>query len=70
MTTRVFVELDTNLRDRIEGLVELLIELCDQIDGDPDAEPDDDADGDEPDHNAPHLRGGNGPARVRHLRLI
>ena len=42
MTSRVFVELDGNLRHRIEALIESLVDLLDQIDGDADAEPADD----------------------------
>ncbi len=34
MTTRVFVELDGNLRQRIEALAESLIDILDQLDGD------------------------------------
>ncbi|MGJ0506551.1 MAG: hypothetical protein ACR652_05315 [Methylocystis sp.] len=45
MTSRVFVELDGNLRFRIEALIENLIDLCDQLDGDADLK--EDADGEE-----------------------
>lgn len=40
MTSRVFVQLDGNLRQRIEALAQSLIDLLDQLDGDDDAEDD------------------------------
>ncbi len=48
MTTRVFVELDGNLRQRIEALAESLIDILDQLDGndgDEDDAPAEDEDG-------------------------
>ncbi len=47
MTTRVFVELDGNLRHRIEALVENLIAILDQLDGDCDREEGDPAEDDD-----------------------
>ncbi len=38
MTTRLFVELDGNLRHRIEVLIECMVDLLDQLDGDSDLE--------------------------------
>ncbi len=55
MTTRVFVELDGNLRRRIEALTESLIDLLDQLDGDADDEaepPEEDDDSGFADHDA------------------
>jgi hypothetical protein len=47
MTTRIFVELDGNLRRRLEALIESLVDILDQIDGDADLEDGGDAE-DEP----------------------
>ena len=47
MTSRVFVELDGNMRHRIEALVQTLIDLLDQLDGDTDAEDDATPEGDD-----------------------
>ncbi len=54
MTTRVFVELDGDLRRRLEAVVESLIDLLDQLDGDAEQEAEDleDGDDDEPDDAA------------------
>lgn len=41
MTQRLFVELDGNLRHRLEAVVDLLLDLLDQLDGDADLEDDD-----------------------------
>ncbi|WP_192815587.1 hypothetical protein [Methylocystis sp. ATCC 49242] len=41
MSQRLFVELDGNLRHRLEAVVDMLIDLLDQLDGDPDLEDDD-----------------------------
>ena len=65
MSQRVFVEVDADMRRRIEALIESLISICDQLDGlVEDLEPQ----GDEEPSEAPiHSRGGNGTAPITRI---
>lgn len=65
MTERVFIEIDPDLRRRIEALIENLIGICDEIDGlTQDLEPQGD---DEPPETPVHSRGANGSAPISRI---